>query len=351
MKAKVAANRMIYYDLLRIIAAFSVVVLHCAASYWYRLDFESRQWWIANAYDALSRFGVPIFVMLSGALWLSDTRELNLKKLYLHNILRMAVIYTLWSCAYGLMDSYLRGLLWTDWKEILREMLYGRYHLWFLPMIIGLYMLLPILRRWVLNAPKRELEYFLVLFFVLKVLAETIKSVSLMDELHYLLSVIQIDMACGYMGYFVMGYYIAQYGIPPKFHKWIYMGVVPACVLNVTLSSYLTRRYQGVSTQIYDSYGLFTFWIVTALFLFFTDVCSKYSYGPGLASALREVSADTLGVYVMHVGLLEIMGRHGFYDRLSAAEGVVVYAVAVFLICCAAAALLRRIPLVGRFLC
>lgn len=33
--------------------------------------------------------------------------------------------------------------------------------------------------------------------------------------------------------------------------------------------------------QIYDSYGVFTFVIVTALFLFFTDVMGKVSYsGP-----------------------------------------------------------------------
>ena len=85
-------NRNIQYDLLRILAAFSVVMLHSAAQHWYDLPIDSLDWKVVNAYDACFRFGVPIFVMISGAIFLDPLRELDMRRLYRHNILRLVVI-------------------------------------------------------------------------------------------------------------------------------------------------------------------------------------------------------------------------------------------------------------------
>ena len=49
------------YDLLRILAAFSVVILHISAQFWYDFDVTDFRWLTANSYDALFRFGVPVF--------------------------------------------------------------------------------------------------------------------------------------------------------------------------------------------------------------------------------------------------------------------------------------------------
>ena len=45
-------KRMIHYDLLRILAAFSVVMLHSAGQKWYVLPVTGREWQIADAWDA-----------------------------------------------------------------------------------------------------------------------------------------------------------------------------------------------------------------------------------------------------------------------------------------------------------
>ena len=136
-------TRMIHYDLLRIAAAFSVVMLHSAAQFWYTLDIRSTEWIITNSYNAVFRFGVPIFVMISGAMFLDKNYTLNIKRLYKHNIFRMIVLYAVWSCIYGLYDCRNFDFAAVGIKEIIRELLYGRYHLWFIPMIVGIYMLLP----------------------------------------------------------------------------------------------------------------------------------------------------------------------------------------------------------------
>ena len=208
-------QRKIQYDLLRILAAFSVVMLHSAAQFWYDLDVRSAEWVIANSYNAVFRFGVPIFVMISGALFLDNGYRLNLKRLYIHNILRLVILYIVWSCIYGLYDCVGHGFSSLSYKEILREMLSGRYHLWFIPMIVGIYVLLPILKSWVEHTDKKTLQYFLTLFFVLQICSETLRAFLKTDELQYILDLAKIELACGYIGYFVWGYYIVHVGTLP----------------------------------------------------------------------------------------------------------------------------------------
>ena len=64
-------NRIEYLDLLRIIAIFGVVVLHVAAQNWVKEFTNVFNWNVYNVYDSLVRWTVPVFVMISGTLFLS----------------------------------------------------------------------------------------------------------------------------------------------------------------------------------------------------------------------------------------------------------------------------------------
>ena len=92
--------------------------------------------------------------------------------------------------------------------------------------------------------------------------------------------------------------------------------------------------------------------IVTALFLFFTDVMGKVSYSGPAARIIRELSEATLGVYVMHVGLLEILEERGIDTMLLPnIVGIPLMALGCYAACSLLAACLRRIPVLGRYLC
>lgn len=352
VETNVSQKRIVYFDLLRIVAAFSVVMLHSSAQFWYSLDVSSTEWKIANSYDALFRFGVPIFVMISGALWLGDNRELNLKKLYTRNILRFMIIYIIWSCVYGLIDCTNFEFELLTWKDIAREMLLGRYHLWFLPMIVGLYVLLPILRSWIHGATKQNLQYFLILFFVLQICRETIYAMSDRAEIHYILEIMKIDMVCSYLGYFVLGYYLMNIEISPKLRHGIYFCVIPAAALNIILSISRSVKTEEPNGAIYDCFGLFTFLIVVAIFLFFKEVMGKVSYSDRTAKILREIASDTLGVYVMHLGVMDFADEYGINSMMVPnIVGIPLFALICFIVCCMLAAVLRRIPFLGRFIC
>lgn len=352
MNGKQTKARKLHYDLLRIFAAFSVVMLHSAAQYWYTLDISSKEWITANSYDAMFRFGVPVFVMISGALFLNKDYQLDIRLLYRHNILRLVVLYFFWSALYGLWDARNYRFSEIGWKPYIREMLSGSYHLWFLPMIVGIYVILPILRTWVHHADEKNLRYFLTLFFILQIGKETLTAVTVTDELHELLDLVRVEMVCSYVGYFVWGYYLAHVGLTQKVQKLVYICFIPSILANIFISNGLSRHYGKPMPDIYDSYGLFTFMISTGLFLLFRELFGEKEFSDRSSAIIREVSANTLGIYVMHIGLLNILQLKGIDSMmLPIGIGIPMIAIMCFVICLVLAAVLRRIPVIGKYIC
>ena len=70
-------NRIVYADLLRIIATFAVIVLHVSVSKWYESPIREYNWQMFNIYDSLVRWSVPVFVMISGMFFLNPNKEID----------------------------------------------------------------------------------------------------------------------------------------------------------------------------------------------------------------------------------------------------------------------------------
>lgn len=351
MTGNTNGNRIVYYDLLRILAAFSVVMLHVSSQPWYELPVTDSRWLTANSYDALFRFGVPVFVMISGALFLPGPPKTDMKRLYTHNILRLLLLFLLWSCLYGLLDCWHFGFQDLTPRNIFQEMLYGRFHLWYLPMQLGIYMLLPFLRIWVQNADQKNIRYFLLLFLVFQVCSETVYAIFPGGDVAYATSLVKPYMVCGYLGYFIWGYYIAHYGIPQKYHRLLYAAGLISSVCNVLVSNRLSLWSGKPRGAIYDSFGIFTFVVSSALFLFFTAKVGKHSFSPRSGKIIRELSLDTLGAYVLHIGFIECLDPLDICRTLPYIVRIPLLAVLCFVTCALLAAVLRRIPLIGKYLC
>ncbi len=68
--------RELLYDFIRIIASLAVIVIHTSASYCLTAD-KSFYWFFAVASNALSRFAVPMFFMISGMFLLKKQEPLD----------------------------------------------------------------------------------------------------------------------------------------------------------------------------------------------------------------------------------------------------------------------------------
>ena len=142
MQKEKQAERTWYFDALRVIACSIVVLLHQSAQK-FGDDVGSHNWMTFNFYDSLSRWAVPVFVMISGALFLDPARSF-VPRVHLRRYLpRIVLSFVFWSAVYALWNYSMDMRL----RDVVAGFFSGSVHLWFLYMIGGLYLLVPLLKK------------------------------------------------------------------------------------------------------------------------------------------------------------------------------------------------------------
>lgn len=71
--------RKYYIDYLRVVLMIGVIILHVSANNWYGY-VETNRWIVFTIYSAICRVAVPCFFMISGALFLDDSKKLEYMK-------------------------------------------------------------------------------------------------------------------------------------------------------------------------------------------------------------------------------------------------------------------------------
>ena len=351
MNANDTRTRLIEFDILRISAIFAVVFLHITAEGWW-VDCPTIDWEIRNVYDSAVRWSVPIFVMISGALFLNPSKKITIEKLYRKNILRIILAYLLWATIYQLYE--LRN---SDFaiKEFVFGIINGCYHLWFLKMLIGLYIAIPILRIVVSN--KQIEQYFLIVALftssILPFLIHMTGGVSheLQEVLQTNYEKLSIDTAAGFSGYFVLGHYLSTYGIDKRYKNIIIIGAF-ACYLTVVILTSLKFHLSGVMTESFYGY-LTPFTLIEAFAIFSIVTIRKH---PKLSEKCKtrivKISNLCFGIYLVHILVIRILSDYlGLASTcFNASISVPLFAVLVFTISCGVTWILRKIPYSKYFL-
>ncbi len=348
------AERNCGIDILRIVSSLCIVFLHVTSNYILNHPIGSGDFEMALFLNTVTRCSVPLFVVISGSLFLAEDREYTAVKLWKNNILRLLVLYIVWSFAYYVYQCV---FFWNIpfWEggilRIINGCIYASNHFWFLFMIMGLYALVPMLRTWLQSASKKDEQYVLGLFLVFQILRVSVTVLlnkSLVDELS---SMVQIYELSKYLGYFVLGHYLTKY--PPSV-RWarVILGVAVFGVFaNYATSSWLSRTSGQYNTGIADSFGIFVFFQCIALFHYATKFFEGKRLAKPLAGLISNVAKDTLGIYVMHICVLGYMYHIKLFpENWPTLLLIVSYGFVSYSICCLIAAVLRRIPIIGKYL-
>ena len=166
----VRKKRILSYDLLRILAISMVVMIHCTLPFLRETLPPSADFTWANALNSLSRAAVPLFLMLSGALMLDETKQMDFRSCLRRTgtLLALLVVWSLiFSAAFYLILPLLRHQP-VSLRYAAKQALLGYYHLRFLNLIIGLYLITPILRLFVKKENARYVLYFMLLSAVFR---------------------------------------------------------------------------------------------------------------------------------------------------------------------------------------
>lgn len=163
-------NRLNNYDLLRIIAAIAVISIHASARYVNPHDI------IVLIYYILSRFAVPCFLMLTGALVLSNDKNKEYKYFYTKSFKYIGIPTIIFSIFYFCVSMINRILLFIQGNTELNNfyipinnLLTGspHFHMWYLYMLIGIYIFIPIVIRFKNSISEKSFKYISYIFMML----------------------------------------------------------------------------------------------------------------------------------------------------------------------------------------
>lgn len=316
-ETKTIKTRLFYLDYLRVFSSFAIILLHIAAANMNNTSVSGFEWNVFNFYNSLVRWAVPVFIMISGALFLP--REFDTKQLYSKYILRMFISYVVWSIFYAVVTPIGKFVVDNSYvisvSEILKNAVTGAMHMWFIPMIIGLYMCIPLIKPLIKN--KSTVKYFLILAFVFVFLRTTIANISndffspsVASGIECINSVIgSVNLVFGYVPYFILGYVLNETETDSKKRSVIYILGVLGFLMTVLLNALASIK---ANTTLETYYGINTLNI--ALMAMAVFVWFKYNVRgkDPLNKIIVKLSKYSFGTYLVHIFILMVFGVLGF---------------------------------------
>ena len=262
-------QREVWPDIIRIVAVFSVIVLHSAgAGFGGRFRYDSSEFLACNFYNGLVRFCVPVFVMISGMFLLNPNHDYQLKKIS-RKIFHIFIAFFIWSVVYAIMELLNKeSHIEVNKKFLFIKIIQGHYHLWFLFMISGLYIITPILRQIVIN--ERILKYYIVCCFLFVILFNPLTKIPRIGNLFndLLLKKLDIHIVCGFSIYYVLGYWLSICKLDMRKRIYIYILGLISLLFTVIANGFICFRYQEEKEFVFDNFSPNIFFVSLAIFVF-----------------------------------------------------------------------------------
>lgn len=299
-------RRVPYYDYLRFYATCAVIFLHVSCQNWSDVNVFSYEWRVFNFFDSLVRWCVPIFIMISGALFLN--RVISIKMLYTKYIFRIVMAYLFWAFVYALVE-------YQNIKNFLLDIIEGESHLWFLFMIVGIYIAYPIFGQIIKN--EKIMKYYLLIAFIsnlfipeiilfiedffgsnIPFLLETIKK-SLMNT--------NMQLFMGYGFYFVLGFYLDKQELSKRNRTVIYVLGLIGMLLTFSLENMYSNKYGFPTVNYYNYLSINVCFEAMAVF---TIVKQIYSGKKKEDRIIKIFAKYSFGIYLVHMLILYFLAKN-----------------------------------------
>ncbi len=341
--SKYSKKEFFWLNDMRFLAAVAVICVHISQGIMKMAPSKDTLiWWASDFYQAISYWAVPVFVMISGALLLNPQRSYqNSREFYNKRVKRLLPPIIFWSIFY-IFWSFLKAKVTQqeyNFTTIITQLLKGEpyYHMWYVYMVLGLYIITPYLRKIIQASSKKEL-LFLSIFIMLLSMISVYNNHLKLEASIFLLKFPY------YIGYFILGYLIFSFksNIPLRYFIALFALSV---LINILWAYILPNPY-----MLYNNFS--PTMILTAISLMFI-IKSIHSCIP-ISKELREKLASfSLGAYLIHPLILSIIKKFNYFGidfEKYAFFAIPFLVVLITLLSLLIAYIFSKIPLMKRFI-
>jgi surface polysaccharide O-acyltransferase-like enzyme len=213
------------------------------------------------------------------------------------------------------------------------------FHLWYIYMLIGLYLFIPILSKWTVNATKKEMIYFLSIWFFI-----IIVSLPFFNKFY---TRIDFRYFSGYIGYLVLGTFLHRF--LDKKPRWIgFLLFFVSVGFTILITYYLTAKTNTFNGRFYDFLGLNVVFASIGMFLILKDINTE---NQKFKKLIENISKYSYGIYLSHIFVLMAISKIGVsYLLFNPWLSIPFVALCVFSLSWLLTFLLSKIPLVGKYI-
>lgn len=290
------SKRIVYYDLLNILACFCVVYLHCNDMvHTYR---PGLNWACGLAIEVLCYWAVPVFFMLSGATLMRYRDRYDTKTFFKKRLVRVLVPFIAWSIIiyilrFGIEEPSTQFGTFEFLNLFFSNGIEGVY--WFFFPLLSLYLSMPVLS--LLADKKKLLLYIAATSFVLQSVAPIacgLAGITWNSQL-------SLSVAGGYVMYAVLGYLISTSDLSKRVRLGIYCLAISSLALRYGFT-YVSSSQLGVVDRTFFTYMGFTA-VFLAMGIFTWFKYHDWSRKPNLEKLSKQIcaiSSCSFGVYLIH---------------------------------------------------
>ncbi len=305
-------------DLIRTVAILGVILLHATNDFTVQQmnELEIIRWCTVDIYQSVGHIGVNLFLMLSGALLLQPSKANEPLKVYFKKRwARIGLPVIFWGAVFFAWDFLVEHQAFTS-SAIIQGILSGPYyHFWYIYLLLGLYLLTPILRIVIAHARPSLIKYFVILWFI----GASIIPVANFFTTYRLDS--NVFVFTGYTGFFILGAYLPtvrmrRSTITLLMSLGIALTAIGTYAIAATVGGakmYFFQEYLS-PTVILASVMLFLLLNTTQVQRTQKENNPAKSDHPNVRKLLNVISQNTLPIFLFHVIILESFhnGYFGF---------------------------------------
>lgn len=339
------------FDILRILACFLVIVNHTISRIATQF-FPSPSGYIALLLFYTCKIAVPLFLMISGALLLS--KKESYKIVLTKRVLRILVVLFCFSFAYYIFP-FLKSRSFSDihvlsfLKKLVTEPIIIPY--WYLYMLVGLLICLPLLRILVQNMSRKDYQYYLIGWFLFACLSVTLLRFFKISISGYF----SVPLLAINIGYFVFGHYIQHVFKYPSKKYWNFVALaIIICSILFAVGYSASGYYKtGKLSFDLDSYSYLNV-LLPAVSIFYLAkwYIPKIHFPTFIKKALQTIGSATFGIYLLHYPLILYTSSvlEKLCESMNDLLAVIIYEFLIFVVCFFITKLLHLIPYVKKFI-
>lgn len=299
------SKRIVWMDIARVLAVIMVVSCHVIEIEYYDVIFGKKSvpdlvWFFENILYAASRFGVPLFLMLSGALLLERDIEINV--FYKHSLIPLLITTEVWTIIYYFYNIWAAKSAFNV-QTFLYDALFlknsSANHMWYLPMILGFYLIMPFLSKALKSVSfSAALIPLSIAFFAFSIIplfnafaSEVFKT---LPDITFSFDVAFLGGVYGFL--LVMGHYVTHSPIFKKIPFYVFIVVLLVSLAFNTIGAryfYTHNLYHSIVFVWYNS----PFIIVASVCLF---ACLSKLKIKRSATAATILSKGSFTIYLIH---------------------------------------------------